>query len=362
MKCWFWYDNLSRDILENGFLKEIINDGISGVTSNPTIFKLAIEGSSLYDEKILRNSNRPVEEICWELMCDDVRDACDFLIPVFEQSEHQSGYVSIELNPLHANDFQSSVHQAMELNRKIDRPNLMIKVPATSAGFKVIRELTSQGLNVNVTLIFSKDQYLRCAESYVLGLEDRLKKGLDLNGIFSVASFFVSRVDAAVGSLIESRVVDEKYRNQVSVRNCQLVYHFFQRFFGSKRFEKLTRSGAKRQLVLWASTGVKDPTLDPGYYLDRLMFDDVVFTLPDQTLKNARERSVLKNPIQSEIYEEFELLKWFLEFDSSGFSLEYILWELTERGVELFAQSYEQLLKAVEFKLSKLQQSANDAG
>ncbi|MCS6961923.1 MAG: transaldolase [Deltaproteobacteria bacterium] len=350
MTIYFWYDNLSRDLIKNGTLENLKERGITGVTSNPTIFKNAILNSSSYEEDIKRLKGMSPEEICWELMISDVSLACDLFMPAYQSSNGNTGYVSIELNPLFSNNISKSVEQALYLKGRINKPNLMIKVPATNEGFYVIRELTRKGINVNVTLIFSLDQYLKACESYLLGLEDRLADGNNISSVFSVASFFVSRVDALVNKYIHDGKIETRYTNETSYRNCHKVYHAWRQIFTSKRFKDLKNRTANVQRVLWASTGVKDKSVPEEHYLSKLTFDEVVFTLPEQTLNKALEINWLDNFVPSELTNVEELDAFFRVFNDQGYSFEYLLWELTEKGVQLFAESYNELLKAIHQK------------
>ncbi|MCS6893460.1 MAG: transaldolase [Deltaproteobacteria bacterium] len=346
----FWYDNLSREIIQNGVLQNFVEKGITGVTTNPIIFRNAVSGSETYDDVIKKYNDCSAEGVCWRLMVDDVRDACDILKNNYESSNFQTGYVSIELNPFYANSFEESVNQARSLWKEINRQNLMIKVPATEAGYRIIRKLISEGINVNVTLIFSLSSYLKACESYLLGLEDMLEKGGDISQVRSVASFFVSRVDVLANQRVKAASISSQFENKLGIWNCMLAYHLYKRIFGSSRFTKLLKSGAKTQTLLWASTGVKDPALEADLYLTALSFEDTAFTLPDQTLKRALETDWLTNYRIAELTDEETLRRYFDEFDSSGFTFEYLSYELLCQGLVLFETAFLDLLKSIESK------------
>jgi len=344
MAIYFWYDNLSKEFLE-GKLQKLSEQGITGVTSNPTIFQLAVSKSSIYDETIRKSHHLQPENICWDLMVEDVKQACKIFKNIFEKTNRETGFVSLELHPSFANDVQSSVMQAEELHARVSEPNLMIKVPATTAGLQVISELIHKGINVNVTLIFSCNQYQRVINAYMKGLEMRQKDGLPLDTVSSVASFFVSRVDSKVDKLPDENV-RRKFFHKMATLNSHLAYLIYMQAFSSQRFLKL--SGARPQKLLWASTGVKDPSRDPLFYVKNLNFDNVVFTLPDSALNAYLENRSL--PVQQP-KQLTEIVSEIHQFNSYGYFFEELLAELLDEGVQLFQNSFTQLVETVKTKL-----------
>ncbi|MCI5064365.1 transaldolase [bacterium] len=364
-----WYDNLSLDVLRSGELQRLLEEGVSGLTSNPTIFKKAIADTSHYDEKIvaLRDSlssssgsaEGVTEEICESLMVDDVAAAADLLMPVFEASGGEDGYASIEVSPRLAHDTAGTVAAAERLWKKLDRPNIMIKIPATEAGIPAIREVLSQGIPVNVTLIFSVEVYRQVISAFLEGVAqiesaDRQKK------IASVASFFVSRVDAAVEKEISARgslstEVVEQLVGKVGIANSKLAYELFEEVFRGEEFSPLREQGVPVQRPLWASTGTKNPSFPELLYVEALVGKDTVNTLPPATLQSLLERSPDAPPIRGELHDGLSEAKKTLQLlEESEIDLSRILSQLQEEGVRSFSDSYEDLLRAVAEKQKAL--------
>lgn len=346
-----WYDDLSKSVLESGELKTLLESGVSGLTSNPTIFKVAIADSDDYDKDIreLSAGGSGIEAICEELMIRDVGVAADMLRPTYDETNGVDGYASIEVSPLLASETASTVEAAKRIWKKLDRPNIMIKVPATDEGVPAIRQIISEGINVNVTLIFSVDVYLEVMEAYISGLEDRNSRGEDVSNISSVASFFVSRVDAICEKHFDGKISEgsataedkEQFLGKVGIANSKLAYSAFEELFGSERFKKL---GARVQRPLWASTGTKNPSFAPQLYVEELAGRDTVNTVPPKTLKAVMESATIGPRLHEGSLEAKELilkLKEHLSFDQ-------LLVELQLAGVESFSDSYRELLGAIE--------------
>src|SRR3954449_282999 len=281
-----WLDNISRALLEDGELERLINeDGISGVTSNPTIFEKAIAGTDRYADALEEAARKGLNarDTFFELGFRDIRDGADLLREVFDRTEGQDGYVSFELPPELADDAQGSVEQAKVIRTRIDRPNVLIKVPGTEAGVEAFEELTAAGVSVNVTLLFSVKRYEEIAEAYLRGLERRLDAGDPIDRLASVASFFVSRVDGKVDKRLEELGRTE-LQGKAGIANARVAYASFQRIFSGERWERLAAAGANVQRPLWASTSTKNPAYPDTLYVDALIGPDTVNTMPDTTL------------------------------------------------------------------------------
>lgn len=288
-----WYDNLERGLLRSGAFQALLDGGVRGCTSNPTIFEKSIRTSSEYEPALRRlaSAGRSVEETYYDLVIEDIQRAADLLRPIYDASEARDGFISLEVQPKHAADHQATVKEALELVARIQRPNLMIKVPATDPGLVAIRTLIGSGVSVNVTLIFGIGQYEQVAEAYIAGLELAAKGGRDLSRIASVASFFVSRLDTAIDKQLDALIAAapparrpslERLRGKAAIANAKQAYAAYRRIFGAPRFTALT--GAQPQRVLWASTGTKDPAYPDTLYVDELIGPDTVNTLPPATL------------------------------------------------------------------------------
>lgn len=288
-----WYDNLERGLLRSGAFQALLDAGVRGCTSNPTIFEKSIRTSTEYEPALRRlaAAGKSVEEIYYDLVVEDIQQAADLLRPIYDGSEARDGYISVEVQPRHAADHQATVKEALELVARIQRPNLMIKVPATEPGLVAIRSLIAQGISVNVTLIFGIEQYERVANAYIDGLEQAAKAGIDLSRIASVSSFFVSRLDSAIDKQLDAligkasgaeRTKLEGLRGKAAIANAKRAYATYRKLFGGSRFTALR--GAQPQRVLWASTGTKDPAYPDTLYVDELIGPDTVNTLPPATL------------------------------------------------------------------------------
>ena len=340
-----WFDYIQRSLIEEGKLQKLINLGIRGVTSNPTIFEKAIAGSSDYDQLILMMSDAEAsdEQIYETLSLEDVGAAADLFLSLFDSSEGKDGYVSIEVSPKLAYDTSGTVEEARRLHSMLNRPNIMIKVPATREGILAIRELISTGISVNATLMFNEKHYRDVSEAYIRGLESFRAQGGDPRRVASVASFFVSRVDTAVDAVLE-QAGNHELRGKISIANARNVYRIFREIFSGSRWNELSWAGARVQRVLWASTGTKNPEYSDTLYVDELIGKDTVNTLPPSTLSFFIDHGVARESITSGMHEAELQLQ---ELKKLGISLESITEKLQEEGVQSFSASYDNLLQAI---------------
>ena len=340
-----WYDNIQRRLLENGELEAMIRRGdIRGVTSNPSIFHNAISKSSDYDSALipLAWAGWDAEDIFWQLAVEDIQKACDLFLPLYDESKSSDGYVSIEVSPYLAHDTEKTIIQAKVLWVRVNRPNLMIKIPATPEGIPAIRKTIANGINVNVTLIFSLDRYDEVMDAYLSGLEDRLAEGEPIDYIASVASFFVSRVDTKVDALLPD---GSPLCGQAAIANARLAYETFTKTFSGERWEALYPKGARLQRPLWASTSTKNPAYPDTAYVDTLIGPHTVNTVPPQTLEAFRDHGVAEETITRQmdrVHALFNFLK------GEGISMEVVTQELEDEGVKAFADAFATLLETID--------------
>lgn len=356
-----WYDNLSKDVLESGELKSLIDAGVLGLTSNPTIFKKAIADTNDYDSDLsdLVSKGMDVHQIAEELMLRDVAKASDLLMPLYENTSKKDGYASIEVSPTLAHDTEGTVSAGKRIWDKLNRPNIMIKVPATDAGIPAIEQLLTAGINVNVTLIFSSDVYKEVIKAYKNAVKARVSKGEDVSSLASVASFFVSRVDAIVekefAKLKEEGKVEEgdleKILGKIGIANSKEAYNLFKDEFNGENFPEANSNSAQVQRPLWASTGTKNTSFSKVLYVEQLAGPDTVNTIPPATLTAVMESANIENKVDSKIEEargDLENLK------ALGINLSELLVVLQKDGVSSFADSYTELIEALEKKISQL--------
>ena len=345
-----WLDDLSKDRLTSGSLRSLIdNHNVVGVTSNPTIFAGAVAGSDSYTEDLVRmaHAGATAEEAVFEVMIADIQGACDVLHPVFESTSGQDGRVSLEVSPLLAHDTAGTIAQAQELWARVDRPNLMIKIPATKAGLPAITEVIGHGISVNVTLIFSLERYAEVIDAYFSGIEKALNNGIDISVIRSVASFFVSRVDSAVDARLDADGGEAAgaLRSLAAVANARLAYELFQVQHSNDRAKSLLAKGMRHQRPLWASTGVKDPALPPAYYVTELAVFNVVNTMPEKTLLALESEGIVEG---DRVTGHFEAARETLgALEGLGISLSQVTDDLEADGVAKFVQSWRELLDTV---------------
>lgn len=338
-----WLDDLSRERLQNDSLAKLIEeDNVVGVTTNPSIFSVAIGKSNLYVNDIAKNSKKTVEEIITILTTDDVRNACDLFAQTFKNSNGSDGRVSIEVDPRFARDTKSTIAQGKDLWRIIDRPNLLIKVPATIEGLPAITELISEGISVNVTLIFSVSRYKKVLDAFAAGLEKRLAAGKAITDIYSVASFFISRIDSEVDKQLPT---DSELRGSIAIANAIMAYEAYQIFKKTERWQIIASEDGNLQRPLWASTGVKDPSYDPTRYVMLLVADNTVNTMPEATLDAVRKAGIFTgDTITPNIVKaKSSLAKLAL----SGIDLEIISEALEIDGVAKFETAWLDLMDSV---------------
>jgi transaldolase len=349
-----WIDNLNRQLLDDGTLRNLIEeDGISGVTSNPTIFGKGMGGSDRYDDafrEVSADTDDP-QEIFERLAYRDVWDACELLRPIFDETGGKDGYVSFELPASLAFDTEGSVEAAVRHRDALDRPNVLIKVPGTAEGVRAFEELTARGVNVNVTLLFAVERYREVAEAYLRGLERRVDAGEPVDRSASVASFFVSRVDTKVDKALEEKE-REDLRGKAAVANAKLAYAAFQEIFAGERWERLRADGANVQRPLWGSTSTKNPDYPDTLYVDELIGPDTVNTMPDATIEAARDHAKPERTVDRDVEAAHELMR---ELREAGVDLDdIVLRQLVDEGVKAFADSYDSLLRTLERKASEL--------
>ena len=351
-----WYDNIQRELLQNGELKAMIARGdIRGVTSNPSIFNNAIAKSQDYDEQLvaLATAGHSKEEIYEALAVEDIRAAADLFRELYEESNRGDGYVSLEVSPYLAYDSEATVREAKRLWERVDRPNLMIKIPATREGLPAITAAIAQGLNINVTLIFSQERYVEVMDAYLSGLEQRLEAGRPLEHVASVASFFVSRIDTKVDALLEEvvrqrgsrTILAASLRGRLAVANAKLAYQRFKEVFGSQRFARLEAKGARLQRPLWASTSTKNPEYSDVKYVDELIGPNTVNTVPPHTLEAFKDHGTPSLTLESGLAEASQA---FEELRAVGVSFDRVTDELEKEGVSAFSDAFSALLNTIE--------------
>jgi transaldolase/glucose-6-phosphate isomerase len=362
-----WLDQLSRALVTTGGLKRLIDeDGLRGVTSNPTIFQKAISGSQDYAEQLekLARAGSHVSHIYEELVLQDIGNAADVLRSVYDANNGADGFISLEVSPLLANDTKATIEEAKRLFTHLNRPNVMIKVPGTPAGLPAAEELLFSGLNINITLIFAVEVYEQVAEAYIKALERRVAAGLPVDRIASVASFFVSRIDSMVdkqlGQLAEKASDDQQKQRinalmgKAAIANAKLAYESFKRIFGSDRFAKLKEKGAKVQRPLWASTSTKNPAYPDIMYLDTLIGADTVNTVPPATLDAFRDHGTAKPTLETGLEEAHQV---FDELKAVGIDMTAVTTKLTEEGVASFSESFDELFEVIEARRVEVMRS-----
>jgi transaldolase len=346
-----WIDNLSRELVHEGGLQRLIDeDSVTGVTSNPTIFQKAIAAGNAYDEQLKELTERTEDprEIFFELAVDDVRDACDVLRSVWDGADGKDGYVSLEVDPGLAYDTEGTFEQAVDLHRRVDRPNLYVKIPATMPGLPAIEDCIAHGIAINVTLIFSLARYRAVAEAYIRGLERLVAGGGDPSKVSSVASFFVSRVDTEV----DRRLGDSKLQGKLAIANAKLAYKHFTETFSGPRWEFLAGKGASRQKPLWASTSTKNPAYRDVMYVEELIGPETVNTMPLETIEAFQDHGEVRGDTVLEGWDEAEQLLGKLA--DAGVDYDEVVEVLEAEGVQKFADSFDELLDGIRAKRGTL--------
>jgi len=347
-----WLDTLSRELLESGELQALItNHAVTGATSNPTIFASAISGSDRYDDQLRRAAASGVEdprELLFQLALEDVGRAADLLLPAHEASDGSDGFVSLECTPDLAGDTGATVEQALDLWARLARPNVMIKVPATAAGVPAIEELTARGVNVNVTLLFSVARYEQVIDAYLAGIERRVSAGQRVDGISSVASFFVSRIDARTDAILAP---GSPLRGRVAIANARAAYGRYHERFSDERWLRSRRAGARPQRPLWASTGTKDPAYSDVLYVEGLIAPGVVNTMPEATLRAFADHGGASAAFD---WTDPAIDGTLRAAASAGVDLDAVTAQLERDGVRSFCDSYRGLLGCIETKLRRV--------
>ncbi|WIK65052.1 transaldolase [Gleimia hominis] len=351
-----WLDDLSRKRLRTGDLQERIDkDYVVGVTTNPAIFSKAIGKGEDYTEQVreLAAADATVEDAIFAMIIDDVRKAADVLTPIWERTGGQDGRVSIEVDPRFAAKTTETIEQAQLLWDRVDRPNTMIKIPATEASLPAVTEATARGISVNVTLIFSVPQYRKVIDAYMQGLETALERGVEITQIHSVASFFVSRVDTLVDAKLDALGTPQaaNLRSRLGVANARLAYEEYENSLTSDRWKALTAAGANRQRPLWASTGVKDPKLPDTLYVDELAVQDTVNTMPEATLRAAAEQSQVHADAVTMHYQQSH--QYFEMLAELGIDFDAVAAQLLDEGVKKFEVAWNELLENVQAALTQ---------
>jgi transaldolase len=350
-----WMDYIRRDLLTGGGLKKFIaEDGLRGQTSNPTIFEKAINGSTLYNDILNAPEAKSLnaKQLYEKIAIRDVQDACDIFRPVYDESKHRDGYVSLEVSPLLANDTNGTMEEARRLWKAVNRPNVMIKVPATPEGVPAIRQLLEDGLNINITLLFAQSAYEKVAEAFIAALEARAAKGQPINQIASVASFFVSRIDTLIDSKIDSllktaagdaKILLESLHGTIAIANAKLTYKKYLELFGGPRWKALAAKGAQTQRLLWASTSTKNPKYRDVLYVEELIGADTVDTIPPATFDAFRDHGKLRPSLTEDVAGAARHME---NLAKAGISMKEVTEQLVADGVRLFAEAFKTLLEA----------------
>jgi transaldolase len=353
----FWYDNIRRRFLMDGTLQKLVEeDGLRGMTSNPTIFDKAISAGDEYDEQLseVLEKSQDVQAIYEALALTDIRLACDLFADLYQRTKGGDGFVSLEVSPHLARDEEGTVAEARRLFAAVDRPNVMIKVPATPQGVPAIRQLISEGVNINITLMFSMDHYEAVARAYLDGLKKRAESGEDVTHVASVASFFVSRVDTAVDKLLAAMddPAASALMGKIAIANSKVVYQRFKELFHGQDFDDLKTIGAAVQRLLWASTSTKNPDYPDTLYVDGLIGPETVNTMPPKTIDAFRDHGRVSHSLEEGVDEAQLLLDNLVEL---GVDLDEVTEQLQEDGVKSFSDSFDQLIDTLRQKVDQME-------
>ncbi|NEO25425.1 MAG: transaldolase [Kamptonema sp. SIO4C4] len=361
-----WMDNLSRDLIESGQLKDLVeNQGVQGITSNPAIFQKAIAGNQVYDADIEKGikAGKSTTEIYETLVFEDIRNACDILKPVYEQTDGLDGYVSLEVPPHLARDTDDTIQAAIRYYKEIGRDNVMIKIPGTPEGLPAVEAAIAAGVSVNVTLLFSVQSYIDTAWAYIRGLEKRAEAGEDISKIASVASFFLSRIDSKVDDRLDARLkegVSEdvaskiiSLKGKIAIANAKIAYQKYKEIYGSDRWQKLQEKGANIQRLLWASTSTKNPDYSDVMYVDELVGANTVNTLPPATIEACTDHCHPGNRIESDLETAYRAIETLGDKDIN-IDLDQVMEELLDEGIEKFVKPFDALMSSLEDKAKQL--------
>ncbi|MEH2326595.1 MAG: transaldolase [Nostoc sp.] len=362
-----WMDNLTRDIIQSGELKDLVEtQGISGITSNPAIFEKAIAGNVIYDADIEAGvrANLPIDKIYESLVFADIRNACDILRAVYEASDRLDGYVSIEVPPTIAHDTEATISEARRYFQEVGRENLMIKIPGTEPGLPAVEQVIAEGMNVNITLLFSVESYVNTAWAYIRGLEKRLAEGKDISRIASVASFFLSRIDSNIDAKIDAKLkkgVDDisvearlrAVKGKVAIANAKIAYQEYKKIIESDRWKALAAKGATVQRLLWASTSTKDPNYNDVMYIEELIGRDTVNTVPPATIKACADHCNVGDRLETDVDKAYTLIENLKDPDIN-IDLDAVMDELLVEGIDKFIQPFQSLMNSLEDKIKVL--------
>jgi len=361
-----WMDNLSRDLIESGELKELISSrGIEGITSNPAIFEKAIAGNKIYDGDIEAGikAKKSTEKIYESLVFEDIKNACDIFKEVYEKTNGLDGYVSIEVPPTIAKDTDSTTSEAKRYYEAIGRENVMIKIPGTSEGLPAVEATIAAGINVNVTLLFSVESYVETAWAYIRGLEKRAAEGKDVSNIASVASFFLSRIDVKIDKELDAKIAATdseatkekltKIKGKIAIANAKIAYQKYKEIYSSDRWKALAEKGAKVQRLLWASTSTKNPEYSDVMYVDELVGPDTVNTLPPNTIEACADHCDPASRIESNLEAAYQVIE-SLKDEDVNIDLDRVMSELLDEGIDKFIKPFESLMSSLETKVKQL--------
>ena len=359
-----WLDYIRRNLITSGELQSLIDhDGLHGITSNPSIFEKAIAGSTDYADFLaqLHAQGLSAGEIYERIAIRDIQDAADILFPVYKSTNRGDGYVSLEVSPTLARDTQATIEEARRLWKAVGRSNIMIKVPGTPKGVPAVRQLTSEGININITLLFAQEAYLEVAQAYMEGLEAALNAGKDISGIASVASFFVSRIDTLADSMIDALLKntataeEEKLlrglQGKVAIANAKQAYRSYQAMIAGDRWKGLAARGAKAQRLLWASTSTKNPKYRDVLYIEELIGPDTVNTIPPATMDAFRDHGIVRRTLDADLATADKIM---IDLERAGISMRKVTDQLLEEAIKLFADAFQKLHSAVEQKKRNL--------
>jgi transaldolase len=359
-----WMDNLSRDLLESGELAKLITTrGVLGITSNPAIFEKAIVGNAIYDTEIKAGitAGKSLNDIYESLIFTDIRHACDILLPIYQKTNGIDGYVSIEVPPTIATNTASTISEARRYHAAIGHPNVMIKIPGTPEGLPAVEQMISEGISINVTLLFSVESYVETAWAYIRGLETRAAKGEDISNISSVASFFLSRIDTNVDGKLDKLLKADAnkadkiaaLKGKIAIANAKVAYQEYKKIIATDRWQQLAAKGARVQRLLWASTGTKDPNYSDVMYVDGLVGNDTVNTLPPATIEACADHCDPANRIEAGVDEAYRLIASLKDSDIN-IDLAAVMDELLIDGIDKFVKPFDSLMKSLDGKVKAL--------
>ena len=348
-----WLDLLNREIMNSGKLKKLIdNDDLRGMTSNPSIFEKAISGSKDYNddiEKIAQKNEDPIDAF-FEIAIKDIQRAADIFRPVFDQTNGKDGFVSLEVSPYLARDTKETINQARELWKKVNRQNVMIKIPGTKEGMEAIKQCTADGINVNITLLFGLPSYKHVIDAYLSGLEERVKQGKPIDQIASAASFFLSRIDVMVDPMLKEKGAAH-LQGEIAIASARKAYQIYLDCINNNRFLELEKKGAQRQRLLWASTSTKNPEYSDVKYVEALIGKDTINTLPMETIDAFRDHGKVEDTLTTHIDKAQSAMR---NLAKAGIDINQITQKLEDEGIEKFNKAFDNLLKAIENQKEKV--------